>query len=115
MLWYPQTHQPGMAFHLMYCIEWQAEELRIMMRERDGSVKMADPLTFRDHTPGEHNPPAIRMDDRESGRGFQSLFDALWFAGYRPAQPLRQDAIIEAKDSHLADLRKVLFSTLGVA
>lgn len=39
----------------------------------------------------------------------QKLFDDLYALGFRPSDGKNNDAVIKAKDDHLADLRRIIF------
>lgn len=44
----------------------------------------------------------------------QGLMDSLWANGLRPTQMKSSNELIEAKDTHIADLRKLLFKKEGI-
>ena len=61
-------------------------------------------------------PPTLSFNDGENVNPMQDLLNALWDAGYRPSKErvVDNDAIIDAKDKNLGDLRIILFSQLGI-
>jgi hypothetical protein len=110
---------PGPRFLVNYDIAYQAEELRIS-KLIDGEM-CHGVLTFEKHNPRDMTQPTMRFPDGENDRPLQHLFDALWNAGFRPpkvgnASEIIQvkDDLIEGKDSHLHDLRRLLFKTVGI-
>jgi len=56
---------------------------------------------------GDRPKPLLRIRDMEVNP-FQGLLDALWSAGFRPSGEVRPDALIQTKNEHLADLRKIV-------
>jgi len=107
--WHPQTNEPDrLAFHLMYSIERQREELRVMTYDRFG--KQYIPIVKWQEKEAGHVsfPCLLSVPDYENPVGFQNLFNALWDAGYRPPQASRQDAVVEAKNENLTDLRNII-------
>ena len=59
---------------------------------------------------GSRYSPTLLCDPES----MQCLFNALWERGYRPSGNVRPEAIVEAKDAHIEDLRKILFTMLEV-
>jgi hypothetical protein len=94
-------------------MEWQSTDLRVSKRDRDGKIYYGE-TTWKEHDQGARLPPTIRIKDREGGNGFQSLFDCLWSAGYRPAKDGTNEGLVASKDDHINDLRTVLFSQMGI-
>jgi hypothetical protein len=110
--WEPQRGI-GLAFLVGYNMDAGGPELRIANRQPDGSFHRAE-INWVEVKMGEQTRPTLQCYDHEESDDLQALFNALWKVGYRPKQAMKQDAVIEAKDSHLADLRKLLFNMQGV-
>lgn len=113
MLTWEPRHGVGLAFKVGYNIDQGGSELYISDRQPDGTVRRAE-LCWYEVDLGNPRQASLLCRDQEGGDPMQHLFNALWGAGFRPPTPMKQDAIIEAKDSHLADLRKLLFNMQGV-
>lgn len=107
-LWHPMNGD-GVCFRVDYNIEWQSTDLYVASRRLDGTGKVAAPVQWVDHTPGERFPPLLRLSDREGPNQLQHLFNALWEAGFRPTKEvINVEAVVQAKNENLADLRRIL-------
>lgn len=115
MFTHPQSGftRDGFRFYTEYCIERQGMGLYVMRRDPANRVETTqlakiewEPLSEY----GTYHSPTLVCDPES----MQHLFNSMWERGFRPTGPVKQDAIIEAKDEHLQDLRKLLFTTLGV-
>lgn len=82
-----------------------AQRTNLYIREhRYGSVWNAGPLELRKMEQGSLCEPALSCRPDE----LQPLFNALWEAGYRPAQLQDKGDVVAAKDEHIEDLRYVM-------
>ena len=95
----------------------QTHELRIL-EDRAGkpNTTLRAQITWVTQESGNIVPPTISFSDREGANPMQDLLNALWDAGYRPSTKriVDNDAIIDAKDENLGDLRIILFNQLGI-
>lgn len=86
----------------------------VVYRKLDvGKYEIAEPLLFKPKQPGEMltgNEVAMLTADEA-----QEAMDSLWEAGIRPSQGKGSAGQLEAVQSHVKDLRKIAFKTLGVA
>lgn len=102
--------------------EWRVERafqtngtrLWFVRRDGAGNVAVAMPTTFILNTFDEgalHQPfePTLEF----SAATTQSLMHEMWSAGIRPTGKGHPSEVIQAKNEHIADLRKALFD--GVA
>lgn len=55
--------------------------------------------------------PLFSVHGRET---VQSLMDQLWRLGLRPTEGHTSGAVVQAKDKHLEDLRKIVFKNLKI-
>lgn len=69
------------------------------------SVAQPVALAFHDVAPEDETTPTLELRRDE----VQSLMDELWFAGFRPSNVPNGSDVLNAKDAHIADLRKALF------
>ena len=110
--WHPNNPMIGQrSFRLDYSLENQAIELRARYQDHDGTVYVAKPVEWEIHSIGNWPPPLLRVPDREEST-IQSLFNSLWDAGFRPSTVMKQDAVVEAKNENLHDLRKIVTTLL---
>jgi len=106
--WHPSDRRDGFAFHIDYDISWDTFDLRIIERRGD-IVSVAQPVIMQVHDPSVRIEPCMRFDVRSHGKPLQHLFEALWAAGYRPPkEELNLDAVVQAKDENLCDLRTII-------
>jgi len=115
-LWHPEKTEHGLQFRLSYNINWQAAELHVIKNEfvygspAKRFLAQTEWVDLED-LKGSDADPSFRVKDREGGNNhFQALFDCLWEQGYRPpsGEDRNKDAIVQAKDSHLDDLRMII-------
>lgn len=99
-MYLPSNHL-GFKFHSFYNPCLQIVEL--YMRQGDSAPEPIVMARCEENTPIE---PLIKLQLVEA----QGLFDALWSAGLRPSTKEPVTGIIEAKDEHIKDLRKVAFN-----
>jgi len=115
MFTHPQSGftRDGFRFFVEYDICRQGVALYVARRNPHNLVEHTQlaNLQWEDHDDGSIFAAPTLVCDPES---MQHLFNALWERGFRPSSPLRQDAIIEAKDAHIEDLRTIIFSQLKV-
>lgn len=117
--WHPDgrvSNNGTPSFLIDYNISWQSVDLFIARRNQQGEIEVAKEIEFAPHDPAKvMHQPTLRVSDCEGTHPFQGLFDALWEAGYRPKEEvLNVEPIVKAKDSHLDDLRTILFSQMGI-
>ena len=93
--------QGPLRFHAQYAPWSQTFELYVINEN----------VVLRVETPAElpadlseRQPPTMNLTEGET----QLLFDALWKAGLRPSAGRDINAIVTAKEEHLADLRGIL-------
>jgi len=67
-------------------------------------------VTFEEIEAGAYTPPTLFLCKEE----LQFLMEELWALGIRPENSIDVKNIINAKDSHIDDLRKIAFKGLGV-
>jgi hypothetical protein len=72
---------------------------------RNGGIFVAEPLTFRPLESFEIPEPQLDLNDSEA----QSLMDQLWQCGIRPTEGTGSAGAMAATQSHLADLRRLVF------
>jgi hypothetical protein len=100
----------GLAFHLDTNFYNRSADLRIA-KLSCGKSYMGK-LEFVETIPGEESPPTLQVNS--NGDDLQHLFNALWEFGFRPPERARKDDILSAKDDHLDDMRKILFTQMGI-
>jgi hypothetical protein len=102
----------GFRFFAEYDICQQGMALYIARREPRNLIETHQVAHLEWTTPdcGARYSPTLLC----APESMQCLFNALWERGFRPSSPLRPDAIVEAKDAHIEDLRTIIFSQLGV-
>lgn len=67
---------------------------------------VAEPMTLREHKPGELVEPTMRLDNTAA----QELMDNLWHCGLRPSEGTGSAGSLKATQDHLADMRKIAFT-----
>lgn len=95
----------------------QTNELRILEdRAGEPNTTLRAQITWVTQESGDSIPPTLSFNDGENVNPMQDLLNALWDAGYRPSKEraVDNDAIINAKDENLDDLRTILFNQLGI-
>ena len=95
------TGERGFRFHSFYNVPMQLFELHGVQGDA-----VVQPLTMSSHKENEYTKPFIRLRGDEA----QGLMDTLWQSGLRPSTKEPVTGIIEAKDEHIKDLRKVAFN-----
>ena len=70
------------------------------------AVLCSDPV-IQKVEPGVHWPRFMSLDDMFGGNTAQSLFDALWEAGFRPHNGESSQAHVDALKYHLEDMRRL--------
>ena len=81
---------------------------RVELNGVSHAVLCADPV-IKKVDPGETWPRFLSLDDMFGGNTAQSLFDALWEAGYRPHNGESSQAHVDALKYHLEDMRRLAF------
>lgn len=104
---------PGLKFYCAYRPEFLGFELDGWKHEPDGRVTFIQGVTLETIDPrqdrrGRHS--ALVLDDGEA----QSLFEALWGAGFRPRRHEDAAGALQATQTHLADMRRLVASALKV-
>jgi hypothetical protein len=72
---------------------------------RAGGLFVAEPLTFRPLGEDEIERPQLELNNSDA----QSLMDQLWQCGLRPTEGTGSAGAMAATQSHLADLRRLVF------
>jgi len=106
MYWHPDKHDAPIRFQVDYSHSWQATELYAVKHEY--GKNFVPVVGWSEHQSGEIYQPLLRLRDTEGPCQMQSLFDALWSAGFRPKQADKQDALVVAKNQHIEDLRQII-------
>lgn len=120
MFWFPTGFSTGHHFLVHYNIDCQATELYCYKTEyRNGDQNVYPTVTWGPKEDGSRATPLLRLHDREEvcppgGNPMQNLFDALWACGLRPKMEWKPSDIVNAKEAHIEDLRKLLFKQNGV-
>lgn len=85
--------------------------LYIGVLHRDGSVSVANNITFSKHAEGA----AINADRLLSFRPdeAQTLMDELWHCGLRPSEGSGSAGSLEATERHLKDMQSIAFNLLA--
>lgn len=92
----------------------QGLTLRYVERDHYGNIKVAKPMEMVDHRSGDRSQPFLVLPDGEESL-MQDLMDSLWTCGFRPSKNRHVDEILNSKDQHLDDLRKIAFHSLGIS
>jgi hypothetical protein len=81
-------------------------DLYVFIPNADGTFAVVtEPPAFE--TVGQDaSPPALFSLGQKAA---QLLMDDLWHAGLRPTQAAAGDAVLAAKDAHIADLQRLVF------
>ena len=114
MFTHPQNGftRDGFRFYTEYSLHCQGMATYIMRRDPENRMETTQiaRLEWKDADPNYRADPTLICQPET----MQHLFNAMWELGFRPTGPQKPDAIIEAKDAHLSDLRKLLFTSFGV-
>ena len=109
----------GFKFHACYNPSMMAYELRVIENIPGGPNKtLRAEVSWVDINEGRSEilPPTFSFGQRKHGNPLQELMDSLWDTGIRPSSDrvIDNSPILDAKDAHLSDLRKIVFHELGV-
>ena len=77
----------------------------ILKDNRNGNSSVATSFVFEESPQGGFIDPILKIDNGMA----QSLFNDLWFAGYRPKDGTGNSGHIQAMAYHLEDMRKLVF------
>lgn len=114
MFSHPQSGftRDGYRFFSVYDVSRAGVSIYISRRDPHKLVEHTQiaKLEWEDHEWNEPVAPSFCCDPDS----MQHLFNSLWELGFRPPSTVRPDAIIEAKDAHIEDLRTIIFSQLKV-
>lgn len=115
--WHPKNCGFGREyrFHVCYNLSTQSYELRVV-EDIPGGNSMRAELRWVEVDPRSRIPPTLELHDRDNQEPLQDLFNALWAAGIRPPkEEINVDAVVQAKDENLDDLRALLYHQLGIS
>jgi hypothetical protein len=84
---------------------WNAGLQVLISESKDGRMYVAEPITVRPLESDELLEPQFELNDSEA----QSLMDQLWQCGIRPTEGTGSAGAMAATQSHLADLRRLIF------
>jgi len=101
MIQMPDRH--GNSFHFEWDLCSQKYDLFFLSHDDKGERVFVSCAFNQYPTPGTRPPPLVTLEKETA----QKLFNALWAAGLRPAAALQQDAVVEAKEANLVDLRRI--------
>lgn len=106
----PRQHFYGFHFNVCYNLGWQGWDLRMTKTEPGAGDKYYEAkLEWVPRGEYETIRPTITFADNQHESPMQALFNALWAAGFRPdRKELCQDAVLDAKDQNLNDLRSII-------
>lgn len=76
----------------------------------DGGSYNAEPLSMKQHNTHERCASFCTLTNGEA----QILMDDLWLTGLRPSEGSGSAGSLKATQSHLADLKTILFYKLGI-
>jgi hypothetical protein len=93
-------------------------ELRVMSADHGGHINVyikqglaiGTSVTMVERKPYEHVEPTLHMDMTMA----QVLMNDLWRAGLRPTEGSESVGSLLATQKHLADMREIAFSQLGL-
>lgn len=89
-----------------YQPEWDKFEIHLRQKRED-VIRFGRVEEYVQVEPGEDVAPLIRLKQEEA----QQLMNALWDAGLRPAGAAGSAGQLSAVETHLADMRKIVFET----
>lgn len=84
-------------------------EIAIVQRDRMKERFFVGEIIMKELDPGSVTPSTVI-----SKESVQCLMDDIWSLGIRPTHSQDQKNIIQAKDCHINDLRKIAFKGLGL-
>lgn len=82
-----------------------------MFMQNGDQVSVALPATFKTMEPNEYNAEPMFRIQREAG---QELMDELWRVGLRPSEGSGSAGALAAVERHLADMRAIALTKIGV-
>lgn len=91
----------GYRFYVDFNFGWG--DVNLYMMRQLGPHKEVGEVIWKPAEDGEIPHSTVHMD----ADSMQEMFDALYDFGFRPRGTVRPDALVEAKDGHLEDLRQV--------
>lgn len=83
-------------------------QLQAICRHSNGSLSVAQNITFRDIEEGECCEPFVTI----SSTAAQMLMDELWRCGLRPTQGEGSAGSLAATERHLKDMRQIAMGLL---
>ncbi len=84
--------------------------LHVYAKGSPGKVAVGQPIVMTEQNEAERIEPTA-MVSREAA---QQLMDELYMAGLRPSSEARRQDVVQSKDEHLSDLRKIAFKALKI-
>lgn len=96
--------------YVSHNISMAGYEVGFLQKSTHTGKRFYGAITFEEMAAGEYKPPAMMLNKDD----LQFLMDELWNLGVRPERDQDVKNIINAKDSHIDDLRKIAFKGLGV-
>jgi len=80
-----------------------------VVQKRPGEMAIGDPVVMRTLTREEEHSVCIPETFQLGAAGAQELVDQLWAAGVRPTAAAGSVGQLAAMESHLKDLRRLVF------
>jgi len=93
--WFCQYHPQSLRYEIYF------------RRKCDGVLRFGEITEFVQVEEGDDVAPMIRLQQEEA----QQLMDTLWDAGLRPVGAAGSAGQLSAVESHLADMRKIVFES----
>lgn len=96
-----------MEFRANRDFAWDGIALWLIVSQSDGKRRVVESLqsAVKEHQEGDYIEPSMRLNANEA----QSLMEALWGAGLRPAEARYPADHVNALRDHLADMRRLVF------